>query len=216
MILGKLKNIKTPLPLSRTGVIGVSWAGTGGEASALFNDRYLAADGIDNVIDVLDQLENDKLSDVEFIELNACSGGCVGGTLTVENPFIAKARLQNLRRYLPVTQNHPVHDFDKNADNGGVPDSIMWSDKVSYLPVTLLDSNRASALRMMNEIEEYHQKLPHLDCGSCGAPNCRALAEDIVKGEAGENDCIIRMKEQIEMVYNSLGGIINRDKNDES
>lgn len=215
MILGKLKNIKTPLPLSRAGVIGVSWAGTGGEASALFNDRYLAADGIDNVIDVLDQLENDKLSDVEFIELNACSGGCVGGTLTVENPFIAKARLQNLRRYLPVTQNHPIHKFDENAENGGVPDSIMWSDKVSYLPVAQLDSDRASALRMMSEIEEYHQKLPHLDCGSCGAPNCRALAEDIVKGEADENDCIIRMKEQIEMVYKSLGGLIGRDKNGE-
>lgn len=86
---------------------------------------------------------------------------------------------------------------------------------MSYLPGGQLDSDRASALRMMNEIEEYHKKLPHLDCGSCGAPNCRALAEDIVKGEADENDCIIRMKEQIEMVYKSLGGLIGRDKSGE-
>ena len=27
------------------------------------------------------------------------------------------------------------------------------------------------------------KRLPGLDCGSCGAPTCRALAEDIVRGE---------------------------------
>ena len=208
-LIGKLGKIDNPRPLSRVGIIGVSWAGSGGEASSLFNDKYLAADGIDNVIDVLEQLENDKLSGVEFIELNACSGGCVGGTLTVENPFIAKARLQSLRRYLPVTQNKPDGEFSGCDDNGGIPENIMWSDSVDYRPVGMLDDDRAAALRMMNEIEDFLKKLPHLDCGSCGAPNCRALAEDIVKGEASEGDCIIRMKEQIERVYKSLGDFVN-------
>lgn len=211
-ILGKIGKIENPLPLSKVGVIGVSWAGSGGEAAALFNDKYLAADGIDNVIDVLEQLENDKLSGVNFIELNACSGGCVGGTLTVENPFIAKARLQNLRRYLPITQNKPNFEFDESSPNGGIPSSVMWADSISYNPATPLDSDRAEALRMMNEIECYLEKLPHLDCGSCGAPNCRALAEDIVKGDAAETDCVIRMKEQIEFVYKSLGDLVNPNK----
>ena len=211
-ILSKLGKIDNPLPLSKVGVIGVSWAGSGGEASSLFNDRYLAADGIDNVIDVLDQLENDKLSNVDFIELNACSGGCVGGTLTVENPFIAKARLQNLRRYLPVAQNKPDIPANPEDEYGGVPDNFIWSDSVSYRPVAQLDQDRGEALRKMNEIEAFMQKLPHLDCGSCGAPNCRALAEDIVKGEAVENDCVIRMKEQIEKVYKSLGVLVNPPK----
>lgn len=208
-LIGKLGKINNPRPLSKVGIIGVSWAGSGGEASSLFNDKYLAADGIDNVIDVLEQLENDKLSGVEFIELNACSGGCVGGTLTVENPFIAKARLQSLRRYLPVTQNKPDCEYSESDDNGGIPGNIMWSDSVNYSPVGMLDVDRAEALRMMNEIENFLKKLPHLDCGSCGAPNCRALAEDIVKGEASEGDCIIRMKEQIERVYKSLGDLVN-------
>lgn len=211
-LIGKLGKIKSPKPLSKVGVIGVSWAGSGGEASSLFNDRYLAADGIDNVINVLEQLENDKLSGVEFIELNACSGGCVGGTLTVENPFIAKARLHNLRRYLPITQNKPDEQAHSDTKNGGVPTHIMWSDSIDYSPVGQLDADRGEALRMMAEIEKYHKALPHLDCGSCGAPNCRALAEDIVKGEALETDCVIRMKEQIEMVYKSLGDLVNSKK----
>ena len=80
--------------------------GQAGESAALLKDRYLAADGIENVIKVLEELEDEKLNDLEFIELNACSGGCVGGPLTVENPFVAKARLQRLRKYMPVSCNH--------------------------------------------------------------------------------------------------------------
>ena len=47
---------KTPAPVSCSGVIGVSWATSGGEATAIFNDKYLAADGIENVIKMLDQI----------------------------------------------------------------------------------------------------------------------------------------------------------------
>ena len=43
---------------------------------------------------------------------------------------------------------------------------------------------------MMGMVEELAEQLPGLDCGSCGAPTCRALAEDIVRGEASRNDCI--------------------------
>ena len=94
--------------LSSSGMIGIGWASSGGEATAIFNDSYLAADGIDNVIKVLDQIENGNIPPLEFVELNACTGGCVGGVLTIQNPFIAKARLQSLRRYLPVSQKYFV------------------------------------------------------------------------------------------------------------
>ena len=76
--------------LSETGKIGISWGSSGGEASGLINDNYLAADGIENVIRVLEDLEDEKFRDVDFIELDACSGGCVGGVLNVENPYVAK------------------------------------------------------------------------------------------------------------------------------
>ena len=38
-------------------------------------------------------------------------------------------------------------------------------------------------------IEKLLEKLPGLDCGACGSPTCRALAEDIVRGKAEEIDC---------------------------
>ena len=39
-----------------------------------------------------------------------------------------------------------------------------------------------------------------MDCGSCGAPTCRALAEDVVRGFASEDDCIYRLREMREAI----------------
>ncbi len=39
--------------------------------------------------------------------------------------------------------------------------------------------------------------MQRIDCGSCGSPTCRALAEDIVRGYAKETDCIFKLREKI-------------------
>ncbi|NCA93091.1 4Fe-4S dicluster domain-containing protein, partial [bacterium] len=97
-LLPAMKKIVAPRDLSEIGVFGLSWAVSGGEAVSLLKEKYLAADGVENVINVLKALENGKLSEgIEFIELNACVGGCVGGVLNIENPFVAKAKIQSQR-----------------------------------------------------------------------------------------------------------------------
>lgn len=173
--------------LSKSGMIGIGWASSGGEATAIFNESYLAADGIDNVIKVLDQVENGNIPPLEFIELNACTGGCVGGVMTIQNPFIAKARLQTLRRYLPVSQNFLSDEEKKN-----VPDGVLFDDFPVYKPISRLSDSMHESMRMMAEIQKLKSQLPCIDCGSCGAPNCRAFAEDIVKNQAKIEDCLIR------------------------
>ena len=186
----KRKEIKNPLPLSKTGIIGLNWAGSGGEATSLLSDRYLAADGIENCIKVLDEIENGTMHNLEFVELNACTGGCVGGTLNVENPFIAKARLRSLRKYLPISMNHI-------KDTGcEVAKDIFWDEELSDNNVSTLSENRLTAIEKMAEIEKIYKSLPHLDCGSCGAPNCHALAEDIIKGDAKYEDCLIQLRDK--------------------
>lgn len=183
-------------PIANSGVIGVGWATSGGESAAMLGDRYLAADGIENVIRVLEELEDERIRNVEFVELNACTGGCVGGVLTVENPYVAQARIHTLRKYLPVSQNHL-----KN----GVPEKMMWDKELEYDENVLsLDKDINKAMEMMEQIEKIESSLPGLDCGSCGAPSCHAMAEDIVKGSAKETDCIFKLKEQIQQVYRDL------------
>lgn len=193
LLVSEMNKISNPTIASESGLIGISWAGTGGESSALMNDHYLAADGIENVIHVLDEIEKENFVGLEFVELNACHGGCVGGTLNVENPYIAKARLQSLRRYLPVSLNH----IPQMAPEDALPSDVLWDTEVSYTPVTRLSANRAEAMRKMAQIQEIRESLCDLDCGSCGAPTCQALAEDIVKGEASPDDCIIRLRQKL-------------------
>ena len=53
------------------------------------------------------------------------------------------------------------------------------------------------AMQKMEIMEILHKNLPGLDCGSCGAPSCRALAEDIVRGQADEVDCIFKLREKV-------------------
>ncbi len=183
-LINVMRRGRTPVPFSRSGMIGISWATSGGESSAIFNDKYLAADGIENVNRVLDQLDNGNISSLEFVELNACPGGCVGGVMAPENPFVAKARLQSLRRYLPVSQT-----FLQKGEDAFIPESFLFNEVPSYRPIQRLSENFAESLRMMSEIQKIRAELPGIDCGACGAPNCRAFAEDIVRGNAVREGC---------------------------
>ena len=186
-LLDKMKKYhEEPLETTEAGMIGIGWASTGGESTAILNDRYLAADGIENCIRVLDQIDSSDITNLDFVELNACNGGCVGGAMTVANPYIAQARLQSLKRYLPVSPNRPASDW--------IPDKYFHEKKVEYNPYSSLSSDRKTAMRMMQDIEEITKKLPGLDCGSCGAPTCMAFAEDIVKNQASADECTVILK----------------------
>ncbi|MBR4296438.1 MAG: 4Fe-4S dicluster domain-containing protein [Clostridia bacterium] len=186
-LLDKMKEREDePLESTESGMIGIGWASTGGESAAILNDRYLAADGIENCIRVLDQIDNSDFTNLDFVELNACSGGCVGGAMTVANAYVARARLKSLKRYLPVSPNRPASEW--------IPDEYFNEKEIEYNPYGLLSSDRKTAMRMMSQIQAISKELPGLDCGSCGAPNCTAFAEDIVKNETGANECTVILK----------------------
>ena len=102
--------------------------------------------------------------------------------MTVVNPFIAKARLRTLRRYLPVSQNW-------GGEDEKVPEDVMFSLDFEYTPVASFGKNREESMRMMSEMEAICATLPGIDCGSCGAPTCRAFASDIVRGNAKLEEC---------------------------
>lgn len=207
-LVSAMNKITEPEPLSHSGIVGISWASSGGEAAALLRDKYLAADGIENVKKVLEELEDDRLPECEFVELNACISGCVGGALAFETPFIAKTRLQILRRCLPVSRN--AYNAEELRE-----EELHWEKGPAFNPALLLDDDFGSALHKRRQIDEIEAQLPGLDCGSCGAPSCRALAEDIVRGSAKETDCIFILRRKVFGMYQELSNFDNygpRDK----
>ena len=177
-----------PPEIGTSGKIGISWGRSGGEASGLFTEEYLAADGIENVIRVREDMEDQKFTNLKFVELNACNGGCVGGVLTVENPYVAEVKLKRLRKYMPVARSH----IEGNAE-----ELVKWTKDVQYEPVFNLGNTMMESFARLNQVERLCKKLPGLDCGSCGAPTCKSLAEDIVRGEAVESDCVYYLRENL-------------------
>ena len=190
LLLPHMKHDESQLkPLSHSGRIGIGWSNAGGEVGGLLIDNYLAADGIVNILRVLEELEDEKLHGLTFVELNACNGGCVGGTLTVENAYIAMTKTKRLTRYQPVSKNHL-------ADNPEL-ENIFWAGDIEYEPVFRLGNTFKESLKMMSDVEKLTAQFPGLDCGSCGAPTCQTLAEDIVRGAATPNDCIYVLRSNI-------------------
>lgn len=163
---------------------GVGWGMVGGQSFGLDTERYLAVDGIEEVIRVLDKMELGKLPGIDFFEGYACVTGCSGGVLNVENPFMAKARIRikasELKPYNP-------DEIDSNLTR----EELEWDEEMEPRTILKLDSNFKVALEKMAKLEEFAQKLPGIDCGACGAPTCRALAEDIVMNRASFSDCLL-------------------------
>lgn len=187
-LLPPMKQIGVPRALSQAGKAGVRWAFCGGEANARGDsERFLAVDGMDSVIRVLEAIEDNRVPDVDFVELSACTNGCVGGCLTVEDPFVSTMRLRQLIQALPNSSS------DFNAEVGD-PGLIQADKELEFAPVFLLDTDRTAAMEKMAAIHELEQNLPGLLCGSCGAPSCRAFAEDVVLGRADRSDCIFQVR----------------------
>lgn len=186
-IAKEVGRVSEPKHFDLAGSEGMKWALSGGESEGVRAAKTIAVDGIKNVISVLEAIEDGKLGDIDFVEALACTGGCLGGPLTAENCFVSKSRML---RMCEKTGKSPEVKLDKGIN-------YFWDEPVVYTPVLNLDSNIIRAMEKMNEIDTIYERLPKLDCGSCGSPSCRSLAEDIVRGYAKETDCIFVLKEKI-------------------
>lgn len=171
----------------------LSWPIIGGQAKSLGIENYLSVDGISEVIKVLEEIEMDKLKDLEFFEGMACIGGCVGGPLTIENSFISRNRIRSIAKNVPPSQTseEEIKEQIKMYEDG----FIRLTESIEPRAVMRLDENIEKSMRKMEMIKEILKYLPGIDCGVCGAPTCRAFAEDIVRGDNQKAICIVKTME---------------------
>jgi iron only hydrogenase large subunit-like protein len=81
------KKITEPVRYSNASGIGIGWAHSDGESDAVGAPKSISVDGIHQVIKVLEQIENEGISDIDFIEAMACREGVSAG------PSMSKTRL---------------------------------------------------------------------------------------------------------------------------
>jgi iron only hydrogenase large subunit-like protein len=177
--------------IPRAGSEGIHWASIGGESRMLGEEyRCLAIDGLGQLIGILDSLSIGKLHGIDFIEARACIGGCVGGALNLENTYVAK---EIIRRICKQGINKP---FDNLEENYAWQD-FQWTIPLGFQRSFQLDSKPEVAMLKMEAVDDILKKLPGMDCGACGAPNCRTLAEDIVQDQADQMDCIFVFRQRV-------------------
>jgi len=118
--------------------------------------------------------------------------------MTVGNPYVSRARTYRREAEAEGT-GRGVGTEDLLA-----PGEYRWSMRLPARPGLSLDPDLLKALIKAEEMELIVSGLPGLDCGSCGSPSCRALAEDIVRGEATITDCIFKLRENVRKLAGEL------------
>lgn len=177
---------------------GLGWGTYGGELASAGITNGLAVHGIDNVYEILEQVSMNKMPQLDYLECNACQGGCLGGLLAAENKFVAESnlrqRIRQLREQEPADRQETMAKTMVLQD---FPASAAYRKRLVPRPMMQLDDDIMEAMKKFERMEEVLCSLPGLDCGACGAPSCQGLAEDIVQGKAHEIDCIFKLRASV-------------------
>ncbi|PID95619.1 MAG: ferredoxin [Bacteroidetes bacterium] len=173
---------------------GILYSLTGGEKQ-LAKGKSFAIDGIHNVINFLEKVENDEITGIDFLELRACDESCAGGVLTTNNKFLTVDRLKTLAKEKLEKPENTNPCFAPISNRRDELTENMATEKVLPRSMMKLDDNINEAFKKMQEVNEILSKLPNVDCTMCGAPNCKSLAKDIVQGRATIEHCIFIQKQ---------------------
>ncbi len=172
---------------------GLGWAFSVNLPSTLSEEHTLSVWGLPNVLRTLDDIDKGKLQRYTFVECHACFDGCVSGALTVENPYVARARALHLQHALPSRNVADAEALRARCARGDFRTTVPFSVR----PPQPLGRDIVSAISRMQERDRVAGRLPGIDCGACGAPTCLSFAEDVVLGSAEEAECVFVREAQL-------------------
>ena len=180
-----------PLTRQRLSADAILSTLTNGERRICTAKRSYSIDGIENVMDFLDKLENDEVEGVEFLELRACDQSCAGALLSCDNRFLCGERMYARARKAAERERNGEMPRDREMEKYKeylVENAFV--DEVQPRSMLILDEDRKKAFEKMEKIEKMKVHLPQIDCGVCGAPTCEAFATDVVCGQADLHQCV--------------------------
>lgn len=172
----------------------LSWVLTGGQSVSIKPSRFLTVAQMPNMIRIFDDIEKGKIRGIEFLECYACLGGCVGGSLTVEDTFVARSKIQKLIASMEDDTEKVLEDARRDYRKGDYYISHKLEPREN--PEVLVSIEEQ--IIKMKIRENLVRKLPGIDCGLCGAPTCRAFAGDVSNSKAKAEDCVLLSTERIQ------------------
>lgn len=159
------------------------------------NYQSISIDGVERCMKILDSLKNGELKNY-FIEMNSCSGGCIGGPCMkhINGGFLeARSRLINyFRRGLKKEQMLKTCDVKVDLEK-----RFFNLSKENVIPPE-------SAIQdILNSIGKFTPS-KELNCGACGYSNCRDKAVAVYNNRAQLHMCLPFMRERAESMSNLI------------
>ncbi len=157
--------------------------------------QCISVDGVDRCIKILDSIKNDDLQNY-FIEMNSCSGGCIGGPCMkhIKGGFLeARSRLIGyVKRGLREEKVLSTDDVRVSLKNTFHP----VSRKVEV-------PSEAAIQAILNSIGKFTRD-KELNCGACGYSSCRDKAAAVYNNRAQLHMCLPYMRERAESISNLI------------
>lgn len=160
-----------------------------------YNYKMLKFDGIDRCIDILEQIKQVSVNDY-FIELNSCTGACLGGAcMNSGSPSFIELR-ERLLEYVNKSS------IKSNISND-------YKTKVNLVK-TFKDRSKSYVIPEENIIRDIlgkigkYTKEQELNCGACGYTSCRDKAIAVYNKKAELHMCVPYMRERAESISNVI------------
>jgi iron only hydrogenase large subunit-like protein len=185
-LLEALRDLEEDVILQLSSGVGIAWAITGGEIMGIRQENCLAVSGVQDVIQVLNDVEAGKLNDIIFLECLICPDGCIGGSLTIQNRHQARRKVRRLIKmfgeHTRVSREMVLRLYREGY--------FHLQEEILPNPLPPLDADPGKAIQKLKQRDEILKDLPGKNCSACGAPDCKTLAEDIVMSNASIDDCV--------------------------
>lgn len=142
--------------------------------------------GMKSVKAIIEELDENKVSEKIFLELMACNGGCVNGPETIcKTPLINKLKIeQNAQQHgaellvKPICSLSEEHLFEAYSMLNPVIKCVYPEDEIAEI---------------MHGLGKFSKK-DELNCAGCGYDNCREFAQALLEGKADRIMCVSYMR----------------------
>ncbi len=136
----------------------------------------VSVSGIASCMKALELAEFGHIDEIGLLGLFACEGGCIGGRYLWTNSLVGRLHMDKLA----------ASAHKKTPD---LPDELLFKDDETRVVEDVSFKEKMQRFKRINEILE---SLAQFDCGACGYPSCRALAEAIADGKMYASACRVK------------------------
>lgn len=158
--------------------------------------NYITVDGMEKCIDTIKEISADGLEGF-FIEMSACSGGCINGPCMVlpnGGHLLARRRIENYAK--SMTGKSLINDENeyKSID---LRRTFSIEPRISEMP-------GEKEIRAILAKTGKFTREQELNCGACGYTTCRDKAIAVYQGKAEVTMCMPYMRERAEYISDKV------------